>query len=358
MSPGGPEDDGMSFDDDELAKLLDPEFASSAPISEPTAADRARLSSRAARAEDLRRRLAEEEARQRELERLEAREERRSRGGRASRRRVRIGISLVLLVAIGAALSFAVIRPSSRSSTDVESASTARPSGWPPRAKDESSKPLGTPPALPSSTGPFVFSRTQPGNDRPVAWDPCRPIHYVVNPASAPPGGVALLQDAIARTSAATGLQFKYEGTTTEPWSKNRPDYLPHEYGPRWAPVLITWDTAAEVPDLAGPILGVTQPVAETDPTLATRQVYVSGSVALDAGDLGETLANPKGQDASGRARAVIQHELGHLVGLDHVADPAQIMYTAATSTTPSDWGDGDRRGLYQLGTGDCVPSV
>lgn len=56
--------------------------------------------------------------------------------------------------------------------------------------------------------GVFAFTMTQQGSDEPVGWDPCQPIRYQVNPADAPAGGVELIERAIVRISAATGLTF------------------------------------------------------------------------------------------------------------------------------------------------------
>jgi len=49
-------------------------------------------------------------------------------------------------------------------------------------------------------------------------------------------------------------------------------------------------------------------------------------------------------------------HELGHVVGLAHVHDPAQIMFNDNIGQT--DLGDGDRRGLAALGAGPCRPHL
>lgn len=49
-------------------------------------------------------------------------------------------------------------------------------------------------------------------------------------------------------------------------------------------------------------------------------------------------------------------HELAHVVGLDHVDDPTQLMY--AENSGQLDFGAGDRAGLALLGTGECVPRL
>ncbi|WP_432519770.1 hypothetical protein [Kineococcus sp. SYSU DK006] len=70
----------------------------------------------------------------------------------------------------------------------------------------------------------------------PVAWKPCRPIHYVTRPDGAPTGAQQLMQQAIARVSAATGLRFIDDGATTEAPSPQRRPYQSERYGERWAP--------------------------------------------------------------------------------------------------------------------------
>jgi predicted Zn-dependent protease len=45
----------------------------------------------------------------------------------------------------------------------------------------------------------------------------------------------------------------------------------------------------------------------------------------------------------------VLMHELGHVIGLDHVSDQSQIMYQTVT-TKQSVFGAGDLAGLQLLG--------
>ena len=50
----------------------------------------------------------------------------------------------------------------------------------------------------------------------PVAYDPCRPVLYVVNDRTQPWQGERLLAEAIQSISEITGLQFGLEGPTAE----------------------------------------------------------------------------------------------------------------------------------------------
>jgi hypothetical protein len=154
----------------------------------------------------------------------------------------------------------------------------------------------------------------------------------------------------VAEISAATGLQFIYDGTTTEDPDTRREPYQPDRYGSRWAPVLITWSDPDEVPELAGDVVGL----GGSTPRGAPGQplVYVTGQVTLDAPGLAPILEAPGGAH---HVRATLVHELAHVVGLAHVDDPAQVMHPAGEVTTLA---AGDRAGLAELGAGPCVPPL
>lgn len=220
----------------------------------------------------------------------------------------------------------------------------------PPPGIEAASAPLGVPAATTGSTA-YVLQEP-PDPDQPfVAYDPCRPIHYVVRPDLAPPGTDRLLREAVAAVSAASGLQFVDDGPTSEAPSDEREAYQPDRYGRKWAPVLIAWSTPEESPDLAGNVAGTGGSASiqvQGDP-----YVYVTGQVRLDAPDMTETLAFP---DGPALVRAIIMHELGHVVGLDHINDPTQLMHEENSGQL--DFGAGDRAGLARLGTGACVPRL
>ena len=221
----------------------------------------------------------------------------------------------------------------------------------PPPGLEEAAVPLGAPPLGQPDAGGYAFTAVQPDGDGPVAYSPCRPIHYVVRPDGAPPGGAELVQTAIARVSAATGLQFVDDGPTQEAPSTEREAYQPDRYGRRWAPVLVAWSTAAESPELADDVAGF---AGSASVTRAGRTVYVTGSVTLDSEDVAVLNALPA---TRGTALGVVTHEFAHLVGLDHVDEPTQLMYPS-TSGTRTTFGAGDLAGLAALGSGECAPDV
>jgi hypothetical protein len=222
----------------------------------------------------------------------------------------------------------------------------------PPAGVDASDAPLGAPLPAPAEGGAYGFVNVQPDGSTPVAFDPCRPIHYVVRPDNAPPGGDVVLRAALDRVSAVTGLQFVDDGVTDEPAGEERASFQPDRYGDRWAPVLISWNTVAEVPTLEGDIIGA---AGSSWRSLGSGpRVYVTGAVSLDAAQLGDLLGR---RDGLHEAQAVVLHELAHLVGLDHVDDPAQLMYPEAQDGV-TDFGAGDLTGLAVLGSGPCVPTL
>lgn len=210
-------------------------------------------------------------------------------------------------------------------------------------------QPLGRPTRATSTGGPYLFIATQPGTSEPVTYDPCRPVSVVVNPRTAPDKADELLREALAEISAYTGLQFTVEGTTDEAPVDQRPPFQRERYGDRWAPVLVAWSDPVERPELAGVVAGIGGSLRiEVSPT--TAEAYVSGAVTLDGPQLGDILRRRNGR---AQARSVIMHELGHVVGLDHVEDRGQLM-SGQGGPAVTKFEDGDIAGLNRVGAGRC----
>lgn len=220
---------------------------------------------------------------------------------------------------------------------------------WPPTPADAQDEPLGAPMASTSSSTDFAFLASVPElGGQPVSWDPCRPIHLVLNNDQAPPDADRLLREAVSSVSSATGLHFVIDGPTTEaPTTKRAPVDEPR-YGNRWSPVLVAWTDPSVMPVLEGPVAGVAGPTGAPYYT-AGQQHWVSGTVYLDGPQFREMLP---AVDGHASARAVVMHELGHLVGLDHVPASDQLMYEKNIGQRA--FGSGDQAGLRQLGLGPC----
>ncbi len=188
----------------------------------------------------------------------------------------------------------------------------------------------------------YSFAMMQPDGLTPVTWDGCREIPYVVNPEGAAAGQLAQVADAVDELERASGLRFRYDGTTDDRMFEGRSG----AFGSA-APVLVAWATPAEVPALAGDVAGVGG--AEARAVAPERLGYVTGMVALDRDAFAAMGGRPGGADLQ---RAILEHELAHVLGLGHVSDPAQLMY--AETTTQRHLGAGDLDGLAALGSGPC----
>lgn len=193
----------------------------------------------------------------------------------------------------------------------------------------------------PSERGHFAFSVHQPGSRKPVGWNPCKPIPYVVNPDGAPAGWPILVKTSTADLEEATGLEFRYDGTSEDRDFQDRTGMFGKP-----DPVLIGWATEDEVTELAGDVAGLGGSAAvETRPG---HLAYVTGMVALDR-ELFEEL-EVVGDEAS--MRAILDHELGHVVGLAHVKDRNELMYDGELARTT--FGPGDLNGLARVGAVAC----
>jgi hypothetical protein len=279
----------------------------------------------------------------------------RSRKKRAGRFRGSLRTVAVIAALLGVGWGLSRFQHHSTGTTVSLSPASSPPASIPdrpPPGHEEARTPIGTPVAVPAGTGKFEVLEDQTGKPTtPIAWDPCRPIHYVVNPAGAPKDGLALIRSSIARLHTATGFDLIDDGTTTETPNKDRASYQPARYGARWAPVLIAWSDENAFPELAGYIAGIGAPQAVYSPD-SDLYVYVTGQVVFDRQQL-SVAATPD----RGVVHSIILHELGHLAGLDHTADRHEIMFSEAQFNI-RDYGVGDLRGLALLGAQACFPDV
>ena len=194
----------------------------------------------------------------------------------------------------------------------------------------------------------------------PYRWNPCQPIHFVVNPDHEPAGAQADIHEAIARVSAATDIRFVDDGTSV--YTADLQIGSAFQAGiagqPRYLPLLITFVTNQDFHF----IVDTKQAIAfgmpyRGDGTLAHE--FVSGIVVIDVGS-----RIPSGFESRFAMGPLLMHELGHVMGLAHVGAGDEIMWspTIRPHDNPdplqTDWGPGDLEGLRLLGRGaGCLPS-
>lgn len=192
--------------------------------------------------------------------------------------------------------------------------------------------------------GSFAFMQTQPGRPGvPVTYNPCRPIEVVVNPELEPDVTEELIPEALDRMAEVTGLVFELVGETDE-----RPDSAREDTSRGPSPVLISWSTPEETPELEGDVAGIGGSLA-VGTSISNRLTYVTGTVTLDAPALDQLMDRADGLT---QVRAILLHELAHLVGLAHVDDTNELLHPSNSGRV--DFGPGDLEGLALLGSGLC----
>ena len=197
---------------------------------------------------------------------------------------------------------------------------------------------MSAPRGFVAGEGSFAFLQTQRGSAEPVGYDPCRIIEYVVNTDRAPSDWRDLVDTGAHHTSAATGLRFEFAGTTDEqPFGRLS--------GSR-RPVIIGFTDAAANSELDGDVAGVGGSLALDNGF--SRSFYVTGSIALDVA----VFDGPSEGPERAGLQAIVDHEFGHVVGLDHVNDAGELMTEANLGRTS--YGPGDLEGLARLGAIPC----
>ncbi|GAA5165602.1 hypothetical protein GCM10023321_55800 [Pseudonocardia eucalypti] len=217
------------------------------------------------------------------------------------------------------------------------------------REPDDGVLPIRSPAT--EGVGSYAFLRTTPGG-RPVSFDRCRPVHYVVSAHGLPPDGVELVREAVDEVSERTGLTFVMDGVTSEVPRPRR--NAARGYAQDWTPVLIAWADRADFPvrdtGQAGDVEGIALNTWSM-PSGPESARFVSGQIVLFRDNLAKIATGRSGRLIQ---KAILLHELGHLVGLDHVSDPGELMAPMYTGLTG--FGPGDRQGLAELGAVPCMP--
>ncbi|GAA4380757.1 hypothetical protein GCM10023146_41520 [Nocardioides caricicola] len=177
----------------------------------------------------------------------------------------------------------------------------------------------------------------------PGRWDPCYPIRIVVDPHGAPPGVTRDIRTAADRLRAWTRLRF----AVTVSRAGSASVWRARAAGGGWRPVMLSFvgRSSDRLSDPAA--LAEARPVWVTDGD--GRSEFVTGSVAFNRSQVG--LYGDGTDDRPTRLR-LIEHELGHIVGLKHVHDPRSLMYP--TLEAVGGLTSGDRKAMRRVG-GTCA---
>jgi hypothetical protein len=177
----------------------------------------------------------------------------------------------------------------------------------------------------------------------PVTYDPCEPVHYVVNPDGAPADYADFVGPAVSAAQDATGLRFVDDGTSTESWASRQRGGRSEE------PVLIAFVDRLEGDDVTVDTVGLGGSTSVKVDGLVGPH-YLGGAIALKRSWFAEHSAHHD----TALEQAVVMHELGHVLGLDHVDDRGELMYPSTGARLT--YGPGDLAGLAVLGAGHCGP--
>ncbi|WP_426244233.1 hypothetical protein [Nocardioides sp. LHG3406-4] len=188
-----------------------------------------------------------------------------------------------------------------------------------------------------------------PGAWRPIRRspryriNPCQTVRYRLNSTQGlpdPETAQQASQAALGAVTMASGVRFEYAGTT---------GYVPGAKGrwPRRTDLVIAWAKPSETRWRIGE--GVSGRGGAVDSRWArdargrrVAEMYRSG-VVLDALE--------PAIDATNTIQ-ILQHELGHVMGLGHVNDPLQHMngHGGGYDVPPLQWGAGDLTGFRKVG--------
>jgi hypothetical protein len=183
----------------------------------------------------------------------------------------------------------------------------------------------------PPSSGPHTFLYALSGGGY-ARWNPCSTLTYVVNYNGAPSFARGEVDRAVARVEAATGIDLVNMGDTNAGNNGVPPNGIDAVIA------FVNNSENSSIGNAAG--LGGGSYYAPWN----GRDAYVARGFVL----INETINYSQGLSSTG-LEGLLLHEIGHMMGLDHVGSTAEVMYPVMHNI-PGGYGPGDQEGLWLLG--------
>lgn len=214
------------------------------------------------------------------------------------------------------------------------------------RAVTSTSRTFSVVPAYTPAGPAGSWARAVKGQE--VRVNPCQTVGYRVNGASA--SALADVKATVARVHEATGIRFRYLGTTA---AVPRPSSLSKAAWPSDSALVVAFvqpnQTTLPLGGPAGYEIFSQSTIVAThaahDAQGAVKRVVRAGLVLDSTQDLGSGFEQMRGR--------ILMHEVGAALGLGSVSNPAQRMAEVMPVTvapTATGWGAGDLAGLNRVG--------
>lgn len=173
-----------------------------------------------------------------------------------------------------------------------------------------------------------------------MRWNPCTAVHWRADLRNAPAGTLTAVGAAVTNLSAKTGIPFVYDGAAA--WIPQQGNFN------QPAPLVVSFGRAVGRPSASNYLTGGTN--VGYGGYQATG-VYKNGSVVYSITKGFVVIDADRYPFLSAKIRTgVLEHELGHAVGLNHAKYPAELMYPSISNTSPDNYSAGDLTGLGLVG--------